>query len=91
MSNDDEEEVIEVTVDSGAVNTVGPPDVGKAFETYETEASRTGKNFKAANGSPILNYGEKRITGDTDDGRKIQMRMTVCRCRKSPYVCNKGV
>ena len=55
---DEEEEMIEVTVDSGAVDTVGPPSAGKAFETYETEASRTGKNFKAANGSPIENYGE---------------------------------
>ena len=41
------------------------------------QASRTGKNFKAANGSPILNYGEKKITGNTEDGRRIQMRMTV--------------
>jgi hypothetical protein len=73
----EEVEVIEVTMDSGAVDTVGPSSVGTGFETYETEASRSGRNFRAANGSVIKNHGEKKILGSTDDGRMIQMRMTV--------------
>ena len=49
------EEAIEVTIDSGAVDTVGPPGVGKAFETCVTEASKAGRNFNAANGSVVRN------------------------------------
>ena len=60
---DEEGETIEVTVDSGAMDTVGPVSAGAGFETYETEASRTGKNFRAANGTFIRNYGEKKILG----------------------------
>ena len=56
---DEEGETIEVTVDSGAMDTVGPRSAGAGFETYETEASRNGKNFRAANGTFIRNYGEK--------------------------------
>ena len=74
---DEEEEDIEVTIDSGAVDTVGPPSVGKAFKMYRTEASEAGRHFRAANGSMIINHGEKKITGCTEDGRKLQMRMTV--------------
>ena len=40
---DEEGETIEVTVDSGAMGTVGPMSAGAGFETYETEASRNGK------------------------------------------------
>ena len=74
---EEEGETIEVTVDSGAMDTVGPMSAGAGFETYETEASRNGRNFRAANGTFIKNYGEKKILGSTEDGRTIQMRMTV--------------
>ena len=58
-------EVIPVTVDSGAVDTVGPKTVARNFPTRETDDSRLGRNFRAANGSRINNYGEKVIQGRT--------------------------
>ena len=36
-----------------------------------------GGTSEAANGTFIKNYGEKKILGSTEDGRTIQMRMTV--------------
>ena len=52
-------EHIRVQVDSGAVYTVGPKSIGRAFKIKETPASKSGDNFVAANGSVIKNYGER--------------------------------
>ena len=35
-------QVVEMTVDSGACNTIGPKEIGASFPLYETEASRSG-------------------------------------------------
>ena len=40
-------EVIEATVDSGAVDTVGPPGIAKAFPIVPTAASIAGKKYQA--------------------------------------------
>ena len=49
-------ERLPVNIDSGAVDTVGPKEVGRAFKLRETRASKEGKNYVAANGSKIQNY-----------------------------------
>ena len=43
-------EVIRITVDSGAVDTVGPKAAGKAFPIVPTRESALGLRYRAANG-----------------------------------------
>ncbi len=45
----------------------GPKGMAGAFKMSESEMSRKGIGFVAANGSGIKNYGEKMIVGYTDD------------------------
>ena len=68
-------ERIRVQVDSGAIDTVAPKEVAAAFNLMETEASRKGMGFVAANGTKIKNYGEKRVIGYTDDGERVSLKM----------------
>ena len=70
-------EVITVTVDSGAYNTVGPPKVGTHFEVKPTEASASGRHYRAANGSVIRNYGQRVVTGRTNEGTLVSMPIQV--------------
>ena len=71
-------ERIRVQVDSGAIDTVAPKHVAKAFSLMETKMSKKGIGFIAANGSEMKNHGEKkgrrvhgrrRGGGDEDDVR----------------------
>jgi hypothetical protein len=75
------EEVI-VTVDSGAVDTVGPKHVARGIKVVPTEASKAGRGFVAANGTPIARYGEKRIQGVTDEGNDVAMNMQAADVKK---------
>ena len=52
-------EIVIVTLDAGAYNTVGPPQVGSYFLIKPAEASQTGKRYSAASGSVIRNYGQR--------------------------------
>lgn len=61
-------EKLEITVDSGAIDHVLPPNKATKFEIKETAASKNGRNFTAANGSTIKNYGAKEVKGKTDKG-----------------------
>ena len=58
-------ERIRVQVDSGAIDTVGPKEVAKAFEMKETVMSKKGVGFIAANGSGIKNFLERRRSSGT--------------------------
>jgi hypothetical protein len=53
-------EVIKFKVDSGAVDWVASPEIGKAFPIAETTASQRGVKHQAANGTETQNYGERR-------------------------------
>jgi hypothetical protein len=68
-------EKIRVQIDSGAVDTVGPKEVAKAFKMKETVMSKKGIGFVAANGSSIRNYGEKRVVGYTDSGEGLSIKI----------------
>ena len=86
-------ERIKVQVDSGAIDTVAPKNVANRFVLKETAASRRGVGFVAANGSKIKNYGERKVTGYTDDGTAISMRMTCADVHKvlgSVHKMNQG-
>ena len=75
-------ETIPVTIDSGVVDTVGPKIAGRAFPIVPTRESRIGLGYRAANGSPIKNYGERTIEGITDNGKGLRMKVTVADVNK---------
>jgi hypothetical protein len=75
-------ERIKVQVDSGAIDTVAPPNIAEAFSVMKTRMSEAGVGFVAANGSKIENFGEKQVVGYTDEGDAVGMRMTVADVHK---------
>ena len=86
-------ERIRVQVDSGAIDTVAPRSVGKAFNLRETVMSKNNVGFVAANGSKISNFGERTVTGCTDDGEAVSKRMTCADVHKvlgSVHRMNRG-
>ena len=70
-------ERIPVKLDSGAVDTVMPPDVGQYFNLIETDLSKNGPGFNAANGSHIAHYGKRKIRGMNDEYRALNMTAQV--------------
>ena len=70
-------EKIRVQIDSGAVDTVGPKEIGQAFKIRPTKASKDGRNYVAANGSVIKNWGERLVRGETEEGIKVTMPIQI--------------
>ena len=75
-------ERVRIQIDSGAIDTVGPKEIAGAFKMRETEMSRRGIGFVAANGSGIKNYGEKMVVGYTDDGGAVSMKVHCADVKK---------
>ena len=76
-------EVIKVTVDSGAVDTVTPPSCAKYFPILETEASRRGLDYRAANGTKIKNYGARSVQGISSEFKQMNLIMNVADVKKT--------
>ena len=76
-------ERIPVKLDSGAVDTVMPPSVGTNFKLTQTELSKTGPGFNAANGSHIEHYGQRKIRGMSDEYRSMTMTAQVADVRNT--------
>ena len=55
--------MIPVKLDSGAFDWVFNPMSAQAFKLEDTESSKAGLNFTAANGSEIKNYGQRILNG----------------------------
>ena len=70
-------ERIPVKIDSGAIDTVMPPSVGRFFNTIQTEMSQKGPGFRAANGSPIKHYGQRTLKGLGDQFQQLNMTAQV--------------
>jgi len=66
-------------VDSCASNTVIPVNMFPKIEKKETEQSKAGKNFTAANGEKIPNEGEKMIPFCTEDGDNRRVRAQIAK------------
>ena len=75
-------ERVRVQIDSGAIDTVGPKEIAGAFKMRETEMSKKGIGYVAANGSGIKNHGEKLIAGYTDEGESISMKVQCADVKK---------
>ena len=67
----------QIKVDSGAIHTVMPPGVAKFFPIKETEASKSGRGFRAANGTHIANHGERAIKGLGDHWQSLNLKAQV--------------
>ena len=80
--NLDNMELITVTVDSGAFNTVGPPKTGTHFPLKQTQASKAGKHYRAANGTTIRNHGQRVVTGLNENGHKVGMPIQIADVNK---------
>ena len=70
-------ERIAIKIDSGAVDTVMPPDTARFFPVKETEASKSGRGFRAANGTHIANHGERHIKGLGDQWQALNLKAQV--------------
>ena len=68
--------LISVLADTGATKHVSPLGVFDA-KAIETDRSKSGHKFYAANGEAIPNKGSQRVHGTTDAGRAIAMEFNV--------------
>ena len=75
-------ERIQVTADSGAIDSVIPRRMAKGVKVKETEASRRGLKYRAANGTAIVNEGEKAIRGYSNEAHLVDMTMQVAEVTK---------
>ena len=64
-------EEVKITIDSGAVDTVGPNCVGMGFPVQPTEASKKGMFYRAANNTKIAIHGKKALRGYTNERYEI--------------------
>ena len=71
-----EERVVEVVVDSGAVQSVAPPGLFPGT-VVPSDVSRAGRTFRAANGSHIRNLGQLRVNFTSMEGHKCSLPFQV--------------
>ena len=77
-------EKLTFTGDSGACDHVITPDAANAFKLHETASSKAGEVYRAANGSQIKTYGERRLRGVTQNGIGFNMSCQVTDVKKNP-------
>ena len=83
LSEDGQWEKIRVQVDSGAFDWVTPKGTAKHVPIMETEASKKGMSYSAANGSEIKAYGEKVVRGFFDEGFGMHAKMQVADVKRT--------
>ena len=74
----DEWELLELTVDAGAAETICPAAVAKGIPTEPGEKFRMGASYTCASGKPLPNLGEKRCDayfGDSPTMRGLRMQV----------------
>ena len=74
--------MIRVTADSGAADHVAPLDTANHLELQQTEASRQGIKYVAANGHKISNRGQRKTQGITDEGVPLGITWQVADVKK---------
>jgi hypothetical protein len=88
---EDEWEVIEFAVDSGATETVISDEMVGSVETKPSWASKMGVQYEVANGVKIPNEGEKVFNGLTDEGNPRTIKAQVCDVNKALMSVKKVV
>ena len=74
---DNREEYIEVTVDSGAADNVGNEEHAKICRVIPSEGSKDGVRYVSASGAILDNKGEKHVQIQTSGGHKRTMNMQI--------------
>ena len=67
-----------IVVDSGASASVMPEKWCEHVQLHETEASKRGIYYTAANGHRIYNKGERQVTMLSREGDRRNMKFQVC-------------
>ena len=92
---------IELSVDSGACDTVMPTKLGSHISMVATAKSRSGFEYEVANGKGLLNMGERRclmMTENSDTMKRIAFQradvhkplLSVSRLADQGYECTLG-
>lgn len=71
-----------ITIDSGAAESVMPTDMLEGVKLQESEGSRNGISYVAANGGKMPNLGEKKVHFKTRDGMDSSIVFQVTHARK---------
>ena len=74
-------ELVEVNVDSGAIDSCIPPNIANQFKTRSTKMSENGGYYTSASGGVIYNEGERDVKGITDDSQELGMTFQVAKVR----------
>ena len=72
-----------IIIDSGACASVMPTSWCKHVPVEETDKSRAGEFFRAANGQKIFNEGRKLVTLMIREGTRRDMNFTACDVSKA--------
>ena len=75
-------EVLKITVDSGASDSVGPLGLAPGVPRRETEVSKRGLEYTVANGGKVVNKGEKEVPMITEEGEKASMTFQMADINK---------
>lgn len=76
-------EVLKITIDSGASETVIPKSFSKLVPTVTSPGSRSGLQYEVASGAKIPNEGEKTLQVLTEDWSPRVLTMQVCEVNKA--------
>ena len=77
VQEDDQWERIIMKIDSGAIDTCIPPDVGRRFKLEESQMSKARSHYRAANGTQIKNHGKRAITAFNDQWTPLKVEAQV--------------
>ena len=78
VTEDDEWEEVKLAVDSGATETVIPPDILEGVQLRQGAPYKGGVEYEVANGVQIPNLGERKFTGVTAEGSMKSVEAQVC-------------
>jgi hypothetical protein len=94
VASSDAYELIEITVDSGAEESVLPSASLTQFPAVQTQQSIGGEQFVAANGGILSNEGERTVSIYTHDMVKRDMTFQVTGVNKAlasvSRICDRG-
>jgi hypothetical protein len=76
VGHDDDEKIIEVVVDSGAVESVAPPSLFPG-RVLPSAMSKSGRTYRAANGSQIRNLGQVRVPFVSEKGHRCNLPFQI--------------
>ena len=85
---------IEAVMDSGAADSVAPPDVAQWVPVTESPGSRRGQTYLSASGERLKNLGERRVEVVTNENRNMLAKFQVAEVTRPLFsvgkICDQG-